>query len=314
MELDALTVYFNGRFCRYDEAHVGLMTHAFLYGTACFEGVRGFWSDAERRLLLFRLEPHYERLTRSAKVLQIGLPSTAEELCDITTELCARNGFEEDVHIRPIAYKATESVGVRLHGLADGFAIVAIPYQSYFDAADGLDACVSSWRRIDDTIAPARAKINGIYVNSAFAKSEALQNGFDEAILLSHDGHVAEGSAENVFIVRDGTLLTPDLSSNILEGITRETVLTLAREELRVAVVERPIDRSELYAADEVFFTGSAAGIAWVKSVDRRQVGHGTIGPITSRLVSLYEAICRGKEPRYRKWVRAVPAREMARQ
>lgn len=311
MEFDALTVYSNGRYCRYDEARLGLMTHAFQYGTSCFEGIRGFWSGEESTLFLFRLEPHMERLQTSAKILQIALPADVAGLCDIVEELCARNGFREDVHVRPFAYKATESVGVRLHGLQDGFAMVAIPYSSYFDANNGLKTCVSSWRRIDDAIAPARAKINGVYINSALAKSEALQNGFDEAIMLSQDGHVAEGSAENIFLVRDGALLTPDVSCNILEGITRDTIMLLARRELGIDVVERAIDHSELYAADEVFLTGSAAGIAWVKSVDHRVAGNGTIGPITAQLAAMYEAIIRGREPRYRSWLRATESRAM---
>jgi branched-chain amino acid aminotransferase len=311
MEYDRLTVYIGGRYCPYGQAHLGLMTHAFQYGTSCFEGIRGFWSPEERKLFLFRLEPHMQRLQTSAKILQIALPTDVAGLCDITAELCARNGFHEDVHVRPFAYKATESVGVRLHDLEDGFAMVAIPYSSYFDANNGLNTCVSSWRRIDDTIAPARAKINGIYVNSALAKSEAVQNGFDEAIMLSHDGHVAEGSAENIFLVRESVLLTPDVSCNILEGITRDTMMTLARRELGISVVERVIDRSELYAADEVFLAGSAAGIAWVKSVDHRPVGGGTIGPITAKLAAMYEAIIRGREPRYRSWLRPVESPAM---
>jgi branched-chain amino acid aminotransferase len=313
MELDGLTVYFDGHYCRYDEAHLGLMTHAFQYGTSCFEGIRGFWSDEERRLFLFRLEPHMRRLQASAKILQVTLPGNPAALSDIAVELCVRNAFQEDVHLRPFAYKATQSVGVRLHDLQDGFAMVAIPYSSYFDANNGLNTCVSSWRRIDDTIAPARAKINGVYINSALAKSEALQSGFDEAIMLSHDGHVAEGSAENIFLVRDGVLLTPDVSCNILEGITRDTMIVLARRELALTVLERAVDRSELYSADEVFLTGSAAGIAWVKSVDHRIVGNGEIGPVTSRLANMYEAIIRGKEPRYRDWLRAVEIRAIAR-
>jgi branched-chain amino acid aminotransferase len=312
MELNALTVYMDGRYCRYDEAPLGLMTHAFQYGTSCFEGIRGFWSGEDEELYLFRLEPHMRRLQTSSKILQIALPADGAALCDIVVELCKRNGFREDVHVRPFAFKATESVGVRLHNLQDGFAMVAIPYGSYFDANNGLNTCVSSWRRIDDTIAPARAKINGVYVNSALAKSEALQNGFDEAIMLSQDGHVSEGSAENIFLVRDGVLITPDVSCNILEGITRDTIITLARSELHINVVERVVDRSELYAADEVFLCGSAAGIAWVKSADRRAVGNGEIGPVTSRLANLYEAIIRGKKPRYRTWLRATYKRAMA--
>ncbi len=192
---------------------------------------------------------------------------------------------------------------MRLHNVPDAFAIVPIPFTNYIDGDRGLDVCVSSWRRADDTMAPPRAKITGLYVNSALAKSEAVQNGYDEAILLSHDGHVAEGSAENIFLVRRNVLYTPDPSQNVLEGVTRRAIIEIARGELGLDVVERSIDRGELYSADEVFFTGTAVGICFVASIDRRQVGDGTIGPITERLRTLYERIVTGRDPRYGAWL-----------
>jgi len=303
VDLSSTTVYADGRFLNYEDAKVGLLTHGLQYGTGCFEGIRGYWVPEERDLFLVLLPDHYERLETSAKILTMELPNSVDELVDITIELCVRNRFECDVYIRPFAYKAAEDVGVRLHNVPDAFAIVPIPFKPYIDAVRGLDVCVSSWRRADDTMAPPRAKITGLYVNSALAKSEAVLNGYDEAILLSHDGHVSEGSAENIFLVRRGVLYTPDPSQNVLEGVTRRAIMDIAREELGVEVVERSIDRGELYSADEVFFTGTAVGICAVASIDRRTVGNGTAGVLTKRLAAMYDRIVTGRDPRYASWL-----------
>jgi branched-chain amino acid aminotransferase len=308
MDLSEITVYAEGGFTRYGDAKVGLLTHGLQYGTGCFEGIRGYWVPEERELFLVLVRDHYERLETSTKILTMGLPRSVDELVEITVELCLRNAYKADVYVRPFAYKAAEDVGVRLHAVPDAFAIVPIPFQHYLDATRGLDVCVSSWRRTDDTMAPPRAKITGLYVNSALAKSEAVENGYDEAILLSHDGHVAEGSAENIFLVRRGVLYSPDPSQNVLEGVTRRAIMEIARRELGLDVVERSIDRGELYSADEVFFTGTAVGIAYVASIDRRRVGDGSMGPITKLLGNLYGRVVTGKEPRYLEWLTAVYA------
>ena len=312
MQLGDLTVYADGRFTRYDDAKVGLLTHGLQYGTGCFEGIRGFWSARENELFLLQLSDHYDRLSQSARILMMALPHSTPELNDITVELCARNDFRADVYVRPVAYKANEDIGVRLHDVRDAFAIVAIPFERYFDAQRGLRVGVSSWRRIDDTMAPARGKITGCYVNSALAKSEAIVNGYDEAIMISAEGHVCEGSAENIFMVRKGVLYTPDPSQNILEGVTRRTIMTLAREELGIEVVERAIDRSELMIADEVFITGSAAGVQWIESVDRRTIGGGVRGPIAGKLIELYDKLVHGGMPKYASWLTPAYARKRA--
>jgi branched-chain amino acid aminotransferase len=306
VDLNESIVYAQGGFCRYDEARVGLLTHGLNYGTGCFEGIRGYWNDEDRELYLLHLREHYDRLAISAKILLMTLPHSTDDLIEITSDLCARNRFEQNVYVRPVVFKSAEDVGVRLHNIPETFAIVAIPYVRYFDADAGLKVCVSSWRRAEDTIAPARAKITGNYVNSALAKSDAQAAGFDEAILLSHDGHVSEGSAENVFLVKGGVLYTPDAAQNILEGVTRRIVMMLAQKELGVPVVERAIDRSELYAAEEVFFTGTAVGITYVASVDHRRVGDGARGPVTRRLCELFDRITTGREPSYRAWLTAT--------
>jgi branched-chain amino acid aminotransferase len=301
--LSDLTVYADGRFARYAETKVGLLTHGLQYGTGCFEGVRGFWSERDEELYLLHVRDHYERLAQSAKILMIALPHSVDELTEITVDLVVRNNFRSDIYIRPCTFKSAEDIGVRLHDVKDSFAIVALPFTKYFDSASGLKCGVSSWRRVDDCSTPARGKISGAYVNSALAKSEAIMNGFDEAIMLSHDGHVSEGSAENIFVLKGGILYTPDPSENILEGITRRTVMHFAQYELGLTVVERSIDRSELFGAEEVLLTGSAAGVQFVSSIDHRPVGDGRQGPVAKQLADLYNKMTRGELPKYADWL-----------
>jgi len=308
VKLGELTVFAGGEFQRYDDAKVGLLTHGLQYGTGCFEGIRGYWVPEESELYLVQLREHFERLAISAKILLMRVPHSVDELIEITADLCARNRFESATYIRPFMYKCAEDVGVRLHNVPDAFAIAAIPFTHYLDISNGVAAGTSSWRRADDSAAPPRAKITGLYVNSALAKSEAISNGFDEAIMLSHDGHVAEGSAENIFIVKNGVLLTPDPSQNVLEGCTRRAVIEIARNEFGLEVVERAIDRSELYGAEEIFFSGTAVGVVYVRSVDRRDVADGKIGPVTQKIASFYERLVCGREPKYRKWLTPVYA------
>jgi branched-chain amino acid aminotransferase len=303
LELEDISVYHRDSFVKYRDAKVGLLTHGLNYGTGCFEGIRGYWNEAHEELYFFRLSEHFERLHRSAALLLIRLDDDVETMCRNTVELVHLNGYRQDVYVRPLAFKSAEEIGVRLHNVRDDFAIVAIPHRAYFESGKGLRTCVSSWRRIDDNSAPARAKLTGVYVSSALAKSEAIGNGFDEAILLTQDGHVAEGSAENIFIVREGVVLTPPFSDAILEGITRKSLIELLRDELRIEVVERTIDRSELYCADEIFFSGTAVGVSPVIEVDRRPVAGGTVGPIALALADLYRDITLGSVAKYRKWL-----------
>jgi|SRR5580704_14273694 branched-chain amino acid aminotransferase len=303
---DESWVYYDGEIRRYADSRLGLMTHALHYGTGCFEGIRAYWVEEQQQLFTFRMPEHYERLRDSSKILLMELPLSTEELCAITSELLRRNGWRQDVYVRPLVYKSSEEIGVRLHGLKDGFLVFTAPFGAYVDIDAGIRCMVSSWRRVDDNAAPARSKCTGIYVNSALAKTEAMQNGFDEAIMLTHEGHVCEGSAENIFIVRNGTLITPPESDNILEGITRATLIHLATEEMGLEVVQRCIDRSELYIADEVFLCGTGAQVSPVIEIDRRRIGDGEPGPLTLRIQSDYFAICKGRNPKYRDWLTAV--------
>jgi branched-chain amino acid aminotransferase len=294
--------FFRKQFVPLGEAKIGILTHALHYGTACFEGIRGNWNDEQEQLFLFRIKDHYERLLKGCRILKIKLPYSDDEMCQLTVKLAEKSGFREDVYIRPLAYKSSEAVGVRLHDLEDDFLIIVTTLPAYLNAEEGVRCCTSSWRRVDDTMIPARGKITGIYVNSALAKTEANEQGFDEAILLNHDGHVSEGSGENIFFVLEGKLVTPPSSDNILMGITRDTVIELARNELGIETVETSVDRTELYLADEVFFTGTAAHVSPVIEIDHRPVGNGKIGKITRELQRLYFDVIKGKNPKYLNW------------
>ncbi|HXL38280.1 MAG TPA: branched-chain amino acid transaminase [Ktedonobacteraceae bacterium] len=304
--MDAKVIFMNGEFIPAEQGVIPVRTHGFSYGTGCFEGIRGYWNEEDQQVYLFRLREHYERFLNSCKILQISLPYTVEQLVHISIELIKRNGQRRDVYLRPMAYKSDQIIGVRLHNLEDHIIITSEPVGNYIDIT-GLHCCVSSWRRVDDNAIPARAKITGAYVNSAFAKSEAMQNGFDEAIMLTHEGHVSEGSAENIFLLMNGEFVTPAPTENILLGITRETVIELARREFGRITRERQIDRTELYIADEILLCGTGAQIAPVIKVDHRPIGDGTIGPISKALQQLYFDVVRGHIPNYRaQWCTPV--------
>jgi branched-chain amino acid aminotransferase len=294
--------YFKKQFMPLGEAKVGILTHALHYGTACFEGIRGNWNEEQKQLFIFRVKDHYERMHKGCRILKIDPHYSVDEMTELTVKLVEKSGYHEDVYIRPLAYKSSEVIGVKLHDLEDDFLIIVATLPAYLDADRGVRCCTSSWRRVDDTMIPARGKITGIYVNSALAKTEANELGFDEAILLNHDGHVSEGSGENIFLVLEGKLVTPPSSDNILMGITRDTVIYLARNELGMEVVERSVDRSELYVADEAFFSGTAAHVSPILEVDHRRVGNGEIGKTTKELQRLYFDVIKGKNRKYLHW------------
>jgi branched-chain amino acid aminotransferase len=308
MKADAdpnLIVYFDGRYVPLREARVGILTHALHYGTGVFEGIRAHWDEVQQELFLMRPLEHFERWKQNCGILRIDVPESPEELCAIAVELMRRNTLRTNVYVRPLAYKCAERIGVSADG-EDAFALIALPFGDYLKAENGLHAGVSSWRRIEDNAIPARAKICGAYVNSVLASDEAKHCGFDEAIFLNESGHVAEGATCNLFMVRKDALITPAVTENVLEGITRDTVMQLAKRELGLQVVERAIDRSELYECDELFFTGTAVGIAPVVRVDHRPVKDGAIGAITGEVQQLYFDVTRGHLKKYRKWLLPV--------
>ena len=298
-------VFFDRRYMPMCDARVGILTHALHYGTGVFEGIRAHWDDTQQELFILRSNEHYERWIQNCGILRIHVPYSPQELTDITVELLRRNHFRTNVYIRPLAYKSAERVGVALDD-QDSFAIVALPFGEYLPADKGVHAGVSSWRRIQDNAIPPRGKICGAYVNSAIASADARSAGFDEAILLNENGHVAEGATCNIFMIRKGKLITPPVTENVLEGITRDCIMRLAAWELNLDTVERPIDRSELYICDELFFTGTAVALTPVVRVDHRPVGKGTIGSVTRTLQELYVAATRGRNKVYRNWLTPV--------
>lgn len=297
--------YFQKKIVPLEEANLNIMTHFMHYGTAVFEGIRGNWNAKQKQTYIFRMKEHYERLANGAKVLKISLPISIDEMCKKTIELVAKCGFQEDLYIRPVAYTSTQQLGVKLHGLEHDLFIFAFPWGPYLDK-DKVHCGVSSWHRPEDNVIPPQIKATGIYINNALAKTEAIQNGFDEAIMLSPDGHVSEGSGENIFLVMNGKIITPATMDNILMGITRATVLELAKKELGIEIIERSIDRSELYVADECFLTGTAAHVTPVSEIDHRKVGNGEIGPITSKLQDIYAKAIRGENQKYMHWCTPV--------
>src|SRR4051812_44988345 len=301
-----IVCYFEGEFVPLAQARIPVMTHGFLYGTATFEGIRAYWNEEQEQLYGLKLLEHYRRLSQSAKLLLMKPPMPPEQLVELTVDLLRRNNFREDTYVRPTLYKSTEAIGVRLHGLEEQLLIFAVPFGEYIAIDRGISAQVVSWRRNSDQSLPARGKVVGAYVNSAFSKSEAVLNGYDEAIVLTIDGHVSEGSAENFFLVRDGKLITPAITDDILEGITRTALMQLAREEMGLETIVRSVDRSELYIADEAFLCGTGAQLSPVVEIDHRPVGNGEVGPITRKLAQLYFDTVRGKMPQYSSWLTPV--------
>jgi branched-chain amino acid aminotransferase len=299
--------YFMGKIVPFEDAKVSVATHAFNYGTAVFGGLRGYWNDEQKKMFVFRPQDHFRRLLNSAKMMCMEVPYTPESLTETTLELIKADGWAQDIYIRPVIYKSDLGIGVRLHNLTDSLTIFTLPSQPYIKNDTSVHATVSSWRRVDDNVIPARGKVSGAYANSALTKTEAVRAGFDEVIVLNQDGHVSEGSAMNIFIVRDGVVVTPPVTDNILEGITRRSIIELAQKELGLTVVERSIDRTELYIAEEIFMTGTAAQVIAITRVDFRNVGSGAMGPVTAELRNRYEDILRGRNPNYAKWTVVVP-------
>ncbi len=305
---DDVIAFFEGDYVPLRDAKVSIMTHAFLYGTAVFEGIRAYWNEDQGVLYGLKLREHMERIRRNGNILLMRDLPPVDELVRIVVETIRRNGFREDAYIRPCLYKSGKAIGVRLHNLPHELTVLALPFGNYIDIDNGVRLMTSTWRRNADDALPARGKIVGGYVNMAFQKSEAELNGFDEALVLAADGHASEASAANMFVVRDGVLLTPPVSDDILEGVTRKAVLELA-EVFGVTVETRSIDRSEIYVADEMFLCGTGVQLAPVIELDHRPIAGGAIGPITKQLHEGYFAAVRGRDPRFAHWLTPIPSR-----
>ena len=299
--------FFQGKVVPIEKAQVNVMTHALHYGTAVFEGIRGNWNSTDEKLYVFRMEEHYERLLQGCRMLMLNIPYTAADLCKITTDLLRQCGYKQDLYIRPLAYKSEELVAnLKLQEIDSDFTLIMVPFGDYLESDGALKCCTSSWRRVDDTNVPPRLKISGTYVNGILAKTEATLAGFDEAIMLTQDGYVSEGSGENLFMIQDGSIFTPPVSDNNLTGITRDSAIRIASDKLGLEVIERLIRRSELYFADEVFLTGTAAHIQAVGYLDNRPIASGESGPITTAIDNVYQEAIRGNHPDFKDWCTAV--------
>jgi len=310
----ATWAYLDGRIVPYAQASFGVLTHALNYGTGLFAGIRAYWNVDEQQLLVFRPLDHFRRFLESARLLRMELTVTPEDLTRGLVELLRAEGYRQNTYIRPVAFYGDQSIGVRLHGLTPVIGMAAIPMGSYLGREQGAHVCVSSWTRVSDNVIPARGKLAGSYVNSALAKTDAVLAGFDEAVLLNEHGHVCEGSVENVFMLRNGVVATPPVTDDVLEGFTRATAIQLLREDLGQTVVERSIDRTELYLADELFFTGTGVEVTPITRIDHRTVGRGEIGPIARALRERHLETAAGRVPKYRHWCRGVyePAAQRA--
>ncbi len=299
-------VYLNGEYVDIAKASIPVRTHAFLYGTAVFEGIRAYWNEEEKQLYVFRAKEHYERLQRSAKIMYMESPHTVEEYCKITVDLMKKNNYKEDAYMRPTLYKSAQKVGPGLFDNPDSFMIISNKMGDYIDTSKGLSVCVSSWRRNSDNAIPPRAKVAGGYANAALIKTDAHNAGFDDAVVLDEQGKVTEGSAMNLFIVQNGKLVTTMKTDDILVGVTRNTIIELAKDVLGLEVEERAIDRTELYISDEAFYCGTGAQVSPIVKIDNRKLGDGTVGPIAKDLQKLYFDVVKGKVPKYKKWCMPV--------
>ena len=298
--------FFGGKIVPFAEATVSVMTHSFNYGTGVFAGLRGYWNADENQLFVFRPHDHFERFIQSAALIRIAVPYTADELVDIVAELLRAENYKENCYIRPLAYKSTEAIGVKLHDLEDAVTIFALPFGAYIKNEDGAHVCFSAWRRVDDNAIPPRGKIVGAYANSALIKTDAMLAGYDEALVLNQEGHVTEASAANLFIVRKGTVITPPPHCDVLEGIVRRSLIQMFRDDLGIEVVEREIDRTEVYVADEAFLCGTGVQLVPVTQIEHRPIGSGRIGSITRRIHDLFFEVVTGHNEKYRDWVTPV--------
>lgn len=298
--------YIRKKTCKIGEANVPIQCKAIQYGIGCFSGIRGFWNAKKKNLFIFRLDDHFDRLQESAKILGMKLQYNYPQFKKIIIDLIKKNKVKEDVYIRPTLYSASTKLTPRFDNEDDDLAVYMISLKEYFHAANGLSVCVSSWRRFDDDSFSVKAKMTGAYASSGLAKTDAIKNGFDEPIFLNRDGKVCEASGANIFGVKDGVVWTPPLASNILNGITRRSILDLFKNEMKVTVREENFDRSMLYTFDELFLSGTAAKISFVRAVDNRIIGSGKIGPITKELQEVYDRAALSELDNYQKWTTAI--------
>jgi branched-chain amino acid aminotransferase len=276
------------------------------YGLGCFTGIRGHWNKDKKNLYLFRLQDHHKRLKESAKILGMKFRYTFPQFQKIIFDLIKKNKIKEDIYIRPTLYAAATTLTPRFDNPDDDMAVYMISLKDYFNTQKGLNVCISTWRRFDDDCMSVKAKITGAYANGALAKTEAVLNGYDEPLFLNRDGKVCEASGANIFGIKEGVVYTPPLHANNLNGITRRTLIELFSQELGIEVREEEFDRSTLYTFDELFFSGTAAKVTWIRAVDKRTIGTGKMGPLTKKIKTIFDAISQADNSKYEKWLTAV--------
>jgi len=298
-------VFYDNKIMDEDNVNLSIRSKAFNYGLGCFEGIRAYFDEESEQLYAFRLKEHYDRFLNSCKVLYLNIPYNSEQLCNITIELLKKNNFKTTTYIRPVAYKGSNGLSPSLLDEDNRLAIYCTP-MGKFAGKEEMSVAITSWQRISGNALPARTKATAAYLNSALASLEVLQNGFDEAIFLTDKGYICEGPGENIFMVKNGKLITPPLSDDILEGITRDTVMRMAKEEFGIDTVERSISRAEIYGADEVFFSGTAMEVTPIIYIDRRVIGSGKTGPITQNIKDIYMTITKGKNLKYAEYCTPV--------
>lgn len=303
-----MVTYMDGKWLDDADATVSVRCRALNYGMGCFGGVRGYLADDGNEVFVFRLDAHVRRLQHSARILHLRLPGDLDEVSKIHTELLRRNEVHYDVYMRPLLIHNSNALAPVLDIETSSFIVFSMPLKRYIDK-DAIDVCISSWRRVRDNAIPSRTKPTGAYLNSALARREAFDNGFDEAIFLTESGKVSEGSAEHIFVVRDGVLFSPPSTEDNLDGITRRTLIQLATEDLGLKFEERSIGRSELYVADEMFLCGTGAQVTPVRSVDRRTLGdggNGGVGTITKKIQKHFDDVVHGRVEHRRNWLTPV--------
>lgn len=297
--------FFEGKVVPTEEAKLSIMTNALQYGTAVFGGIRGYMAEDKKTVYIFRIEDHYRRFLNSLRILNTTIPYDVSRLVEITLDLARRNKPDTDCYFRPLAYASNLGISPDMSKVTFDFLMYVIPLGEYLPVHKGIRLMSSHWQRISDVMIPARAKIAGGYINSAMARGEAVKHGYDDALMLNASGHITEGSAANFFMVREGVLITPPKYADVLEGITRKTILQLAQD-LDIPTQEREIDRTEVYIADEAFLCGTGVQVSWISDLDMRIIGDGKIGPITKKIQTLFFNIVRGKEKKYADWLTKV--------
>jgi branched-chain amino acid aminotransferase len=298
--------YFKDAFINDTEMLLPIQAKVVQYGLGTFEGVRAYWNAEEEQLYIFRGLEHFKRLLDSAKIFSMTPNYTAEELLDLTVQLLNKNNLRQTTYLRPLFYHASTKMAPVFENDDTEFAMYCFPLEDYLDKSKGIDVCISSWRRVSDNAIPARAKPTGLYLNSALAREEAYRNGYDEAIFLTNEGRVSEGTGEHFFMIREGVVFSPPSTEDNLDGITRKTIIQLVQDELNLPFVERGIARTELYTADEIFLVGTGAEVTGVNSVDRKPVGTGKMGELTKKIQTLYLDTVAGKHKKFQNWLTPV--------